>query len=260
MSKEVKSSLPPDVQARIDFVRSVVPKRNANKLLKSIVASCLVLVVIVILWLILSPNSAKPKPKTPVVSYPIAVALSPSSPTASYTSKYFGVTLSYPKAWSLSDSRQGTLNIVSPLTKLVADTGEQVSGKITMSILKQGSLPAALTAGNDLAVLDSNIISYANPSSDQSGQTYVSYVQYSSTSVVGGLNAVYVTGNYGYQKDGVIPTSDINNMNPLVIVSFNECTSKLCDKFTPLTIKSSSWSGTSLGQIITNIIESFVFN
>jgi hypothetical protein len=260
MDKKTDTNLSPEAQARINFVRSVVPRRKPRYLIKTASLLVVALIIVGLILLLGSSGNHKVKPKVTKSTTSQAASLTTNIPLASYTSQFFGLSLRYPTTWAVKDSGQGLLQLTSPLTNLTAADGKSVKGQIVFTASKPGTLPAGLTAGTNLAVLDSTVAVYTSPTSDQSGQTYLSFVQYSTTSIKGGLDGVYVTGNYGYQKDQVVPTSDISNVSPLIYISFNQCKNKQCTTFTPLTIASSSWTGTPLGQIINNLIESFVFN
>jgi hypothetical protein len=104
-------------------------------------------------------------------------------------------------------------------------------------------------------------ISFTSPSTVQAAQAYVSFVQYPTTSTVGGLNAIYLTGNYGYQKYQSSPGSDIAAIDPLAYLSFYSCASQQCPVATrkPLTIASTDWNNPSFSTPLMNIFKSFDF-
>jgi hypothetical protein len=129
-----------------------------------------------------------------------------------------------------------------------------------MAIQQQGQLPASFSAGAALAVLNSQRITYTQPTTAQPSQAYLSFVQYSSTTTKGGLDGIYLTGNYGYQKDQAIPSSDISSISPLVTVTFTKCGNASCtSNLVPLTIASTSWSKSALQTPIKAMLASLAF-
>ncbi|HET8991890.1 MAG TPA: hypothetical protein VFN31_02545 [Candidatus Saccharimonadales bacterium] len=259
MSSSKQSRLSPEAQARVDFVNSIVPKANQKHRRWLIALPFIVLVFIV---LVLTMSGGQSKPKQSIVAkpqLPTATNLEASGPTKIYSSSNFNMSLAYPEAWILQYNKT-SLIISSPLVNLISAGGNGVKGHVVLSVVKAGVFPTALTAGTDLAVLDSAVVNYTQPSSNQSGQTYVSFIQYSTTNVVGGLDSVYVTGNMGYLKDQVIAPTDLTSLDPLIYFTFNSCNGNTCKTLSPLTIASASWSGSPLGQIVSAIIQSMVFN
>jgi hypothetical protein len=189
-----------------------------------------------------------------------AAKQSAATPTANYTSTGFGVTLTYPRTWAISDGGSTSLSVASPIRKLTNSSKRSVNGKIVVVFQPQGQIPTALGTSGATAVLDSQVIKFTSPSSSQAAQTYLSFVQYSSATMIGTLNAIYITGNYGYQKDGVIPQSDLTGLNPLITVTFGQCTTSACTSLEDLSISSAEWSNTSFSMPILNILKSLTFS
>ena len=180
-------------------------------------------------------------------------------PTTSYSSSDFGLNVNYPKTWSLTSNGTTSMTITSPIVQLTSDKGKTLSGKIVLNVTPQGQIPAAFGSANATAVVKSELVSYSNPTPSQRAQTYVSYVQYASTSILGGLDGIYVTGNDGYVKGQNIPLSDLSGLTPLVNISFVQCESANCLKPTSLSISSASWANSSYKVVVLNIIKSFSF-
>jgi len=184
----------------------------------------------------------------------------PSIPTSSHTSSSYGLTFSYPTSWSVVDSGSAPLLTTSPAMNLISDNGQTVLGQIVLTISQPNLLPAGFTSSS-VAVLTSQKIAYSKPGATQAADTYLSFVQYPSTNIIGGLNGIYVSGNYGYQKDQVIPASNINQVNPLIYFSFYSCANSSCPLSSrqPLTISSSEWSKLSFKDPLLLIIKSLSF-
>jgi hypothetical protein len=174
----------------------------------------------------------------------------------SYSSSSLNLSFNYPGSWKVADKGNGLLTVTSPRIPLVEASGKKTSGVILVTINSQTQLPSGYTSGTAVAVLDSQLINYSKPANGQSAQTYISFVQYASTTIKGGLDAIFVTGNNGYQKDQVIPTADMNNVSPLITASFNTCGNKNCSKTNPLTIKASYWSSKSIKPALLIILTS----
>jgi hypothetical protein len=180
--------------------------------------------------------------------------------TQSYTATNFNLSFNYPTGWLVVNSGTGPMTVTSPPLQLTDADGSIVTGEITMTIQPQGQLPASFSAGTVLAVLNSQEITYKQPTASQASQTYLSFVQYSSTTTKGGLDGIYVTGNYGYKKAQIIPGTDITNVNPLVTITFTKCGNSACSmNLTPLTIESTLWSKSSFQAPILTMLRSFAF-
>lgn len=260
MADKHQTELSPDVQARIDFVHSVVPKRAHHHTKLVILVSLAVVAIAVGAWLIAGSSSG---PKAPTKAQPkIAkvTSLSASAKTTTYNSTDFGFKFSYPVSWKLLDNNKGLLTLTSPLTHLTNAVGKTVNGQVILTVQKQAQLPSGFTAGTNLAVLNSQLITFTAPSQDQSAQTYISYVQYSSTNTKGGLNGIYLTGNYGIGKDEVVTANEVESVTPVMMVTFSQCQNKTCHTLTPVTLSSAAWQASPAAQIITNLFESLTFD
>ena len=180
--------------------------------------------------------------------------------TQSYTATNFNLSFNYPTGWTVVNSGTGPMTVTSPPMQLTSADGSLVTGQVTMTIQAQGQIPASFSAGTALAVLNSQHITYKQPTSSQASQTYLSFVQYSSTNTKGGLDGIYVTGNYGYVKDQDIPASDINNVNPLITITFTKCGNSACTmNLIPLSIASTLWSKSEFQAPILTTLRSFAF-
>jgi hypothetical protein len=197
-----------------------------------------------------SSQSSQPSPTTPAI------------PFTSHSSATFGMTFNYPSAWTVVDSGAAGTSVTSPVLNLIAAGGNTVQGEVQMNILNKGSLPSAFTT-NSVAVMTSQKISFNTPSTAQAADTYISFVQYPATTITGGLDGIYISGNYGYQKDQVIPASNIATVDPLIYFNFYSCASSLCPTSSrqPLTIAGSSeWNNQSFSAPILLMIKSFSFD
>jgi len=183
----------------------------------------------------------------------------PSVTLTNYSSASFNLSVSYPTTWAVSSNGNTSISFTSPEMHLTAASGKSVDGEVVLSVFNQGAVPAAF-GSNSQAVLASQIVVYSSPTPTQAAQTYISFVQYPATTLMGGLDAIYVSGNDGYMQAQDIPVTDINQIDPLIITSFEECQDTTCSNLANLTISSSMWSQKSFSTPILDIIKSFSFN
>ncbi|TAH36687.1 hypothetical protein EYC59_00730 [Candidatus Saccharibacteria bacterium] len=182
----------------------------------------------------------------------------PKITTKHYDSTTYAMGLDYPDTWKVNDTPT-LLSVTSPQMSLKANDGTKTHGYIFVTIQpKQSTLPD-FAKGSAVAVLQSEKITYKKPTQNQRAQTYVTFASYASTTGKG-LDALYVTGNNGYQVDQDIPMSDIIQTDPLVTVKFLTCSSQTCTGTTKaLSVDSSEWKNTAVSAPINTILESFTF-
>jgi hypothetical protein len=201
--------------------------------------------------------AAGSSPKHKLFAHAVAPAPTQARLT-SYTSSTFGMSLDYPSDWTIRTS-PSSFSLTSPVIRLEAATGSKVKGRVIISTLTQGDIPLDFGTGDATAVLESQLLIYKHPSTTQLAQTYLSFVQYPSATASGTLNAVYVTGNNGYQKDQTVPRADIASLDPLIVVGFGGCTNTACDSLNDLAITAASWSSQALSAPVTAILQSIAF-
>jgi hypothetical protein len=239
------------------------PNRSKHRLL--IIILVVVIAIVVGGLFILKNRKVKPETtqgtKTAVTHQTASnTVVTPSAPLKTYSSTPFNLEVKYPESWVVSQNGATSLNISSPVTQLKNAKGQSVEGEILVSVLPTGQIPAAFGTGDGAAVLSSQLVSYASPTVNQRAQTYLSFVQYATTTTLGGLDGIYITGNYGYQKDQTIPRTDLTGLSPLVAVTFEQCADTSCTTPVALTIQSSVWQDSSFSAPILNILKSFSFN
>lgn len=185
-------------------------------------------------------------------SKPVIVAT-----TKQYSSTNFNLSFNYPQDWVVSDTGNGALTVTSPDMQLTAADGQFQTGQVVMTIQNENAANFSMfKQGSAVAVLPSQHINYTNPPPTQQASAYISFLQYATTTTRGGLDGVFVTGNFGYQKDGTIPESNITQVDPVITVTFNQCSNSGCTSTKPLTIASSMWSDTNFSNPIVKMIES----
>jgi hypothetical protein len=111
-----------------------------------------------------------------------------------------------------------------------------------------------------VAVLPSENITYASPATGQRGSTYVSFLQYSTTTAKGALDGIYITGNAGYQQGQAIPMVDVVKVDPLITVTFVSCTTTCSDASPAANVSSTVWTAASLQTILENMFKSLAIS
>lgn len=248
-----------------DFSYTTPPVKPKGKSKFILIGVLLVLIVLIGGYFLVKPSPknnkgltnqttklSEVKPKTNPSS-------TPSGQPTTYSSTNFSLTVTYPQNWVISDT-PSAMSITSPLTNLVADSGKITQSKIVITIGPQGVMPTLLGSQSSTAVLNSDLITYTNPTPAQDAQTYLSFLQYASTTVPGGLDGIYITGNYGYLKGQYVTQADLASIDPLVRVTFEQCINTNCTRQDPLTISSSDWYQSTFSSPLLNIIKSFQFS
>lgn len=182
-----------------------------------------------------------------------------SGKSKEYSSSVFPVTLTYADNWDLKESAEA-LTITSPKVKLTGADGQPTDAAIVFMLKnKQTDIPA-FGKGSALAVLASERITYTAPAAGQRGQTYISFLQYKTTTTQGALDAIHVTGNKGYQKGQSIPETDLLAVDPYITVSFVSCTSACLATAPPLPVSNTVWNDTTIKKAIEDLLKSLAIS
>jgi hypothetical protein len=182
-----------------------------------------------------------------------------STKTEHYVATNFSVEFDHPADWNVSETAgEGTLTVTSPALQLESATGETKTGQIVFMIRNSQQELKEFDGGNAEAVLASEKINYLKPSSVQRGATYLSFLQYAASG--DGLDGVYITGDYGYQKDQAIPKADVAPVDPRINLVFTECAADVCGENTPLTVSADMWQNDDFAKPIKAIFQSLTVN
>src|SRR6185369_3064534 len=155
--------------------------------------------------------------------------------------------------WIVSDTAS-KLTVTSPNMKMSSTTG-QVNAHVMMTIQNpQTSIPG-FPSGGAMANLSSDKLTYKQPSSVQRAQTYLSFLGYKNPN---GVDALFLTGDNGYQSGQQVPMSDVVKGNPLVSVTFVKCEDTSCVNGTPvpITLLASSWKDASFKSDVIDLLQS----
>jgi hypothetical protein len=255
----------PDPQSTIDYLRSIAPHKKKHTGRRVMIT----LLVLVLLggggfgayWLYIRP---KPAPTSKKVT-PIAVQAE-TIPTATkhHTSTTFNLEFDYPENWTISEvTGSGQMIARSPRLQLKGANNKTVNGQVVFTIRDKNQALNEFTNGNAVAVIESEKLDYAKPSSTQRGATYLSFLRYATNSNSASLDGVYVTGDTGYQVGQAIPKADFTPVDPIITVTFATCANQECtgsNSGTPLAIVASSWTGETLSKPIKTMLASLVVN
>jgi hypothetical protein len=176
-------------------------------------------------------------------------------PTKHYDSTNFSMGFDYPGNWKIADS-SSALTVTSPTAQLQTSSGK-AAGRVIVTIENQQSSIPNFPANGAVASIASDMVTYKQPSEVQRAQTYLSYLGYQNAT---SLDALYITGDSGYQAGQQVPMTDITKGNPLVGVTFETCGDSSCSPGTtgPLSLQASSWKSSVYSTQIANLLESIV--
>lgn len=177
-----------------------------------------------------------------------------------HESANFSLGISYPSDWKVDDTAE-QLRVISPTEQLKVVGGKTVSGHAVVTIRpRQATLPE-FAKGSAVAVWESTLVRYKNPTQNQRAQTYLSSLSYAS-SANGSFDAYYLTGDDGYQAGQEVPMSDVIQTDPLVTVVFEQCADDGCASgVAPLSLSADDAQENSLvTKLIPQILASLSIN
>ncbi len=172
-----------------------------------------------------------------------------------YVSQDLRLALEHPKSWKVDAAAPGRLTLTSPLVKLSDADKDQTDSKVVITILSAGSDPAGFTANNASATIDAEKIAYAAPSQNQRKETHLSFISFGAST---GIDAIFITGDAGYQAGQAVPKTDVARADPIISVTFQKCTGAACtDK---LSISPDAWTAAAILQTAKSILQSLTIN
>lgn len=262
MKPDQNKSPQPNMTGMSDFVPPVKPKSVA----KIFMTLLLVLVVLAVIgggtyWVLTHKTTKKSTAttKASASSQPASVTKIASN-TTQYNSSDYGLALNYPSDWTVNDVAGNNMTVTSPALQLVGSGSQTFTGQVVLTIQNQQTTIPPLAAGTAVAALESQKLTYKSPTPDQRAQTYLTFVNYAGAT--GSLNALYITGDNGYQVGQTVPMSDLTQDDPLISVTFTKCSDTTCKAApTAATITSGSWSSdTGLAKPVVAMLESLTIN
>lgn len=186
-----------------------------------------------------------------------AATNSEATTTAHYDSTTYTLSFDYPQTWKVSDTTT-KLTVTSPEVSLTGADGKSTKAHVVVSMQNQQTTITGYPSGGAFASLASDKLSYKQPTQIQRAQTYVSYLGYADQS---NLDAIYVTGDNGYTQGQTVPMSDVVKGNPLISVSFLNCSTIDCSNGgSALKLQASAWKSGQASKDVTALIESLQLN
>jgi len=246
-------------QERLHYLRQIVPPKKPSKAKWVVLALAVIIVGAGGYW---GYNKFLAKEAAPTTVQKTTIPDKTSTPTAeaatkTYESTAMGLTFAYPETWTVNEATGNkVITVVSPLQDLKTADSQTTKGKIMLTIAPKGQNVTAFASGDAVAVRDSTKTSYSNPSSSQRAATYISFLQYNSTTTKGALDAVAVTGDYGYQKFQTIPKTDVATIDPLLMITFIKCADEKCANATPLSIPATTWDAATFSKPLATMLTS----
>lgn len=242
------------------YAQTQPPKETGGRKWLAIFAVIAVIIIIAIgiYWFLLRPKPAKLVPAAATTTtnqnqqQPSATKI--SATTKHYDSANFNLGLDYPNDWTVTDNGGGVMTIKSPSLSVKDASGQSQAGMIVLTIRDKTQKLNEFSAGNATAVLDSEKIAYTRPTQTQRGSTYISFLQYATTTANGALDGIYITGDSGYQKGQAIPMVDISKVDPVINLTFQNGAGK------PLSIASSQWSDQAFAGPLKSLLQSLSIN
>ena len=175
-----------------------------------------------------------------------------------YKSDQFSLSLDVPADWKIKDDEENKLLTITSPTVSIPTGSSSYSGVVVLTVQPTGKELTIFEAGNSIAAVASEKITYSQASAVQRGQTFVSFLGYAGApSAINEIDGVYITGDFGYEKDQAIPEVDIKNVDPNIFVEFFICDG-MCD--IPLAIPYSIWQDPQFGGKIENMLVSLTIN
>lgn len=201
-----------------------------------------------------TPAASKAQEQTTQKEQSKTAASKISTETKDYTSSNFNLAFSYPEDWEVADNGAGVLSVKSPDLTLKTPTGQDFTGRIVLTIRDKAQKLTEFDKGNATATRDSQKVAYTKPTQSQRGNTYLSFLQYASTTSAGGLDGIYITGDNGYQKGQAIPLVDIQKVDPVVSLTFVGSESKAAS------IAEGSWDDAGFAGPLKAMLQSLSIN
>lgn len=248
-------------QSTSDYIKSLEPvkqqqkKRRTKKIIFIIVPLVVVALAAGAYFFIAKPKKTQtPEPAATEHTEHMAPAVD-SELSEHYVSQSLRLTVEYPKSWTKNDETSGQLILQSPAqVKLTDATGAQVDGQVSITIVGTGKPVPNFTGTMATAAAESVKMPYTQPAATQRKETYLSFLGFGTST---GVDAVYITGDYGYKKGQDVPKTDVAKIDPMISVSFKGCEGTTCDK--PLAISTEAWSTDAILKVTQSILQSLVF-
>lgn len=250
-------------QSGADYIKTASPYKQPGKGRKVLLIAIVVLLVVGLAsggWYFYNKHKTNDKAKkatqssqqaTPITKHTI------TDETKNYISPEFFLSFDYPADWTITDTTgSGILTAKSIPVTLMNATSQAITAQVTLTFRNKTQKLTEFDNGNAVASRDSDKISYLKPTPSQRGQTYISYLQYATSTSGDVIDGIYITGDFGYKKGQAIPKVDITKVDPVISITFGKCVDEKCTNTTPVSISADSWNDKSLSDPLNNMLKS----
>jgi hypothetical protein len=247
-----------------DYAEYQKPKKQRNPKWKKLGIALLIIIILAGMtaggyWLLNNRKSSDKQSETSQTAKSAAPAQTITTETKHYDSESFKLSFDYPGNWTAGEDNAEEIKVLSPDLKLKGTDGSDVTGQILFRIRASGQKLPGLDSGNAIAILASEKIAYAQPTEVQRASTYISFLRYADNT--DGLDAIYITGDLGYDKDQEVPEADIQKVDPIISIEFYLCPDSGCVEVSGVSgIGVETWQDETISTPLTNMLESLVIN
>lgn len=221
-----------------DFVQNIKPmqeRKRKTRRLRIIVGVILALVLVgaggYFLFLRERPTNVTPQQQPADQTTPETASV----PLKTHSSDAQNLSFDYPGDWRVTKDAETRLTLESPGFKVLDTGGQELDAKVVLTILPDSTSMDEFDIGQGEAALASEKFTYDQPTQNQREETFLSFVRFS-TAAQQGIDAVYITGNNGYEKNAPVPKADFKGVAPVVRVTFED------NSDTRLTIADNEWA------------------
>ncbi len=243
-------------QSTSQYINSLEPvkrqqkKRRTRRIIFLIVPLVIALAVGAYFLIAKPKKTAAPQPTATDTMDHMAMEAVDTQLSEHYVSQSLRLTVDYPKSWTKNDETSGQLTLQSPTAMLTDTTGEKKDGKVTITIVGAGKPVPNFTGTTATATAVSKKIAYTQPAATQRKETYLSFLGFGTSK---GVDAAYITGDYGYQKGQDVPKTDVAKIDPIISVSFTGSDNQ------PLSLTPEAWEMDEILKVTQSILQSLVF-
>jgi hypothetical protein len=210
-------------------------------------------------WFVKNRNSNDKPTETSQTAQNVSATEKISSETKKFESASFRLSFDYPSDWRASEDNPEAITVLSPDITLKDTQGKDAKGQIYFRIRAKGQQLQGFDKGDAAAVLASEKIAYTAPTQVQRASTYITFVRYAENSQ--GLDAIYITGDTGYEQGQSVLKTDIEKVDPIISVEFYLCPKDGCKELSGVYgIGEQTWQDPDIAEPLKKMLTSLVIN
>lgn len=263
-SAEEEKNQEPD-RSTADYANYQKPEKPRNPIWKKLGIGAAALVLVLGLaaggyWFIKN-RGAGPKPASSSESAQQSnnATSQITTETKKFESADFKLSFDYPGNWTASEDNPEEISVLSPGIKMKDVDGKDVTGQVYFRVRAKGQKLQGFDKGDATAVLSSEKIAYTSPSQVQRASTYITFLRYADNAA--GLDAIYITGDLGYEEGQTIPKTDIEKVDPIISIEFYLCPNSGCMELSGVYgIGAETWSNENIKLALENMLKSLTIN